>query len=424
MSVLAVFGGIPNLGSVKGNDVSTLSTTQTLAIAETPTSPQVFGRGRLSDLFGDFVIYRSLEPLDARLPGFKVAQRHVGLAGAACPRKQEKAYASVATWIVEQAQQVRGSKERLHEMLYVGDTLYNDSQAFRNMVSVSGWRGACFIGAERSEQTPAATIEAGAIYSANRWSALGEWAHWLRSEGGMRLDGSTAVIVDIDKTALGAKGRNDRVIDNARLCGAYATMTSLLGEGVNIDEFEKYYSELNRTRYHNVTEDNQDYLAYICVVLSTGLVSFEELMREVHNGSIDNFEQFIRQVESRMMTSTYSEALRQAHDSVIMSVRNGDPTPFKRFRRQEFICTIERMGNLPDDAGVDTILAEEITLTQEVWELADWLKQRGCLLLCLSDKPDEASRPNKHVSADLPAVHRAETHRVGASIRATLDSIG
>ncbi len=404
--------------------MGTFSTTQTVAIAETPTSPQVFGRGRLSDLFGDLVVYRSLEPLDSRIPGFKVAQRHVGLAGAACPRKQEKAYADVTTWIVEQAQQVRGSKEKLREMLYVGDTLYNDSQAFRNMVAASAWRGACFIGAERSEQTPAATIDADNIYSANRWSALGEWAQWLRGEANMHLDGSTAVIVDIDKTALGAKGRNDKVIDNARLCGAYSTMTSLLGPSVDLDEFDRYYSELNRTRYHNVTEDNQDYLAYICVVLSTGLVSFEELMREVHNGSIDNFEQFIRQVESRMMTSTYSEALRQAHDSVIMSVRNGDPTPFKRFRRQEFICTIERMGNAPDDAGVDSILSEEITLTQEVWELTGWLKERGCLLLCLSDKPDEASMPNQRVSADLPPVHRAETHRVGASIRKTLEAIG
>jgi hypothetical protein len=81
------------------------------------------------------------------------------------------------------------------------------------------------------------------------------------------------------------------------------------------------------------------------------------------------------------------------------------------------------MGNVPDDAPVERMLTEEITLTNEVAELASWLSERGCLLICLSDKPDEASVPDKRVSPDLPPVHRAQTHLVGTSIREALDAI-
>ena len=105
------------------------------------------------------------------------------------------------------------------------------------------------------------------------------------------------------------------------------------------------------------------------------------------------------------------------------SVRNGDPTPFKRFRRQEFISTMEHMGNMPDSATVTELLENEITITEEVYQLAMWLKERGCAILCLSDKPDEASRPHARVSPDLVPLHRAVTHRVGTDIRPVLASI-
>ncbi len=70
------------------------------------------------------------------------------------------------------------------------------------------------------------------------------------------------------------------------------------------------------------------------------------------------------------------------------------------------------MGNVADKATVDTILNEEITLTQEVCELSAWLKTRGVLMLCLSDKPFEASCPTRPDSEYQP-LHKTETHRVG-----------
>jgi hypothetical protein len=384
-----------------------------------------FGRARLSDYFGDLVVYRNLEPLDRRIQGRRAASYKMDIPADVVPRKQDRDYAKAAVWIAKQvAQKVRRSNVQLDELLFIGDTLYNDGQAFANMVDVTDWTAACFIGSEKPNDAPAAEIGEGNVYSANRWAAISDWMKWVLSQG-LHVDQRTLVIVDIDKTALGAKGRNDQVINEARLEGIYRTMDSVLGDDFDRATFESHYSELNRSRYHFLTEDNQDYLAYICMALNAGLFDYNEILKEIQNGSVDNFEQFLRMVNSRMMFgSVGGENLRQAHEAVSASVQNGDPTPFKRFRRQEFITTVERMGHMPDNTPMAELLAHEITLTNEVCEVTEWLQARGCLLLCMSDKPDEASRPDPHISADLPPVHQAETHRVGTSIADELKALG
>jgi phosphoserine phosphatase len=121
-----------------------------------------------------------------------------------------------------------------------------------------------------------------------------------------------------------------------------------------------------------------------------------------------------------MINQAAGEMLREVHEAVNTSVLNGDPTPFKRFRRQEFLTTLELMGNMPDTAPVDEILREEITLTEEAFELVQWLKERRALILCLSDKPDEASKSSSRYAVDMPPLHQAETHRIGVSILDTL----
>ena len=386
---------------------------------------QNFGRATLADYFDDWVIYRSLEPLDKRLPGFKTASYRMGINDDHIPRKQEPEYAKAAVWFLEEAHQIVGSTKPLKELLFIGDTLFNDGQAFNNMIAVSHWQGACFIGADRNEQPPAVSIdEALNLYNANRWNELGNWLAWCRTRG-LQLNEQTAVVVDIDKTALGAKGRNDHVIDRARLEVIFRTMAAVLGEErFDRPRFIEHYNELNRGRYHFLTADNQDYLAYICLVLNTGLISFEELIDEIQHDSLKNFDQFIRWVDSRLkINETDSETLLEVHSAVLGSVRTGDPTPFKRFRRQEFSCTVECMGNMPDSASVAEILDNEITLTEEVCQVSQWLKGRGCFLLCLSDKPDEASRPTGRGVADTLPVHRVATHRVGADLRAVLAEI-
>jgi hypothetical protein len=383
-----------------------------------------YGRASLSDIFGDWVIYRNLEPLDKRVAGLKSAGYKMGLKDDRIPRKLEKEYAKAAIWFVKEIQRVRGLSSPIQEFLFIGDTILNDGQAYLNIHQESNWRGSCFIGSEKAAQPPSVEIdEATAVYSANRWSALSTWLEWTLAQG-FRLDAQTAVIVDIDKTALGAKGRNDQVIDQARLQGIYRTMSSVLGEDFDRVAFEKQYAELNKARYHFLTGDNQDYLAYICLVLNTGYLQFDEVLQQLQTKSVENFEQFVRTVDYRLLSQPgVSEAFRQVHEAVVTSVRVGDPTPFKRFRREEFLSTVEHMGHLADNTPVDELSKKEITLTQEVWEVSEWLQARNCMLLCLSDKPDESSCPSPQLAAKYAPVHKTVTHRVGISIVAELNAL-
>jgi hypothetical protein len=400
-----------------------VSTTNVIAEEQMQSILKSYGRASLSDYFEDMVIYRNLEPLDRRLPGLKAAAYKMEVANDRIPRKQERDYAKAAVWFAKQAQKLHKGSIDLREMLFVGDTLYNDGQAYVNMKQIGGWHGSCFIGSEKPGDPFKIETDPNQIFSTNRWAALGEWVRWTLEQG-LRLNERTAVIVDIDKTALGAKGRNDEVINQARLEGIYRTMNSVLGDNFDRAAFERQYHELNRARYHFLTEDNQDYLAYICLVLNAGLITYEEVQDGIKNHSLENFEQFLRWVDSRMMgRATTWENIRQVHEAVIGSVRTGDPTPFKRFRRQEFIATVERMGNMPDNTAVEELLEREITLTNEVCELAQWLQGRGCVLICLSDKPDEASCPDRRQPTDLLPVHKTETHLVGTSIQDVLKSL-
>ena len=75
------------------------------------------------------------------------------------------------------------------------------------------------------------------------------------------------------------------------------------------------------------------------------------------------------------------------------------------------------MGHLSDNASLAERLLEEVCLTREVVEFAQWLRGRGCLLLALSDKPDEATMPSPALASQgyLP-LHRTSTHIIGRSI--------
>lgn len=401
------------------------STTATLPMAELTIEMENFGKAKLADYFDDLVIYRNLEPLDRRIKGLKSAGYKMGLTSDQIPRKFERDYAKAAMWFAEEAQRLRRVSQPLSELLFIGDTLLNDGQAYKNLRHLSEWRGACFIGADRLEYEPDVEFdEAENLYNANRWSALGDWIEQVVAQD-FKLDQQTVAIVDIDKTALGAKGRNDQVIDKARIEGIYRTMDAVLGSNFNQAAFERQYGELNRARFHPLTADNQDFLAYICLVLNTGLIGFDNVVTEFGNGSLYDFEQFLRWVDSRMMAAPgrMGEAFRQVHEAVVASLRVGDPTPFKRFRREEFMSTAARMGNFSEDTPVEQILDEEITLTQEVRELCAWLRERGVLLICLSDKPEEASCPPRRTSDFLP-IHQIETSCVGTSIQDRLDQLG
>jgi hypothetical protein len=276
-----------------------------------------------------------------------------------------------------------------------------------------------FIASEKDEPAEIEISEQadGTLYLANRWAAIADaavhpsFAQFCRDRA-FPIDEHTAVIVDLDKTALGARGRNDHVINQARVEAVRRTVGDLLGDAFDAQAFQAAYDELNQSEFHPFTADNQDYLAYICLILGSGLYHLEPLVERVRTGRMTSFAQFITEVEDQ--AADLPNALREIHQRVYGRVRTGDPTPFKAFRYNEYQATVEQMGCLDDDASAEELLADEIVVTQEVREAALRWRQQGALLFGLSDKPDEASVPSEELAAQgYRAIHRVETHAVG-----------
>jgi len=220
------------------------------------------------------------------------------------------------------------------------------------------------------------------------------------------------VIVDLDKTALGARGRNAHVIDQARVAAVRETVADLLGAVFDPLAFRTAYDELNQPEFHPFTADNQDYLAYICLILGSGLYGLQQVLADVRAGRLTSFASFIAHADER--AREMAPNLRAIHAEIYANVRAGDPTPFKPFRYNEYLTTVARMGHKADDAPLQELLAEEIVITQEVRAQALAWRSRGALLFGLSDKPDEASIPSQELAAQgYRAIHRVETHAVG-----------
>jgi hypothetical protein len=374
---------------------------------------RVFGRCSVHEFVGDFIVYRNLAPIDPRLPGLDVVGAQVGLPAGLIPRKSEPAYAEVIAVFLRAARAVEATGAELARLIYLGDTRLNDGTAFANIARAGNWPGLAVIVAER-EEPPEVRVqhqENRWVYLANRWGALASLESYCREQG-FPLDEGTAVVIDLDKTALGARGRNDRVIDEARVEAVRRTVGGLLGDDLDPPSFRAAYDRLNQQEFHPFTADNQDYLAYICLILGAGLVDVDRLVARVEAGELSSFRDFMTEVDARR--GDLSPALQEIHRDVYDRVRSGDPTPFKTFRREEYRATIERMGWMRDDAPVGEILAGEITVTQEVREAASWLRGQGALLFALSDKPDEASLPTDELAAQgWQPIHRTGTHAVG-----------
>ncbi len=372
-----------------------------------------YGYTSVYEFLGDTVVYRNLAPVDPRLPPLAEMRERVGLPAGLTPRKSQPEYARVMAYLLRRARALDVPGTAIEQLVYVGDTRLNDGTAFANLCHAGDWPGLAFIGSERDEPAHVEIVEqdGGTLYLSNRWAALAEFDRFCR-ERGFPLDERTAVIVDLDKTALGARGRNDHVINQARVEAVRRTVGDLLGDDFDPQGFQAAYDCLNQTEFHPFTTDNQDYLAYVCLILGSGLYGLDPLVAEVRARRLTTFEQFIARVEDR--AGELPPALRRIHKRVYARVRQGDPTPFKPFRYNEYQATVERMGQLDDDAPVAELLEHEIVITQEVREVALAWREQGALLFGLSDKPDEASIPTDDLAAQgYRAIHRVETHAVG-----------
>lgn len=371
---------------------------------------QLLGRASLSEFLGDLVVYRNLAPVDARVPDLVAVLRKLKLDDTGVPRKTEPRYAEVVAEMLRSAHRLGGGNGRLTGLVVVGDTEHNDGTAFRNLCHALGCTGAAFIGNE-TDATPeledVADGSEGTLCRANRWGLLDRFNQRLAALG-IEVGPSTAVVIDIDKTALGARGRNHRPIDEARSAAVLKTVMGVLGDSVDRGLVVCAYSHFNQSAFHPFTTDNQDYLAYICLLVAARWIDLGDLTDLIDSGVLTTFADLLETVDD------LAPGLDDVHRTVAAAVAAGDPTPFKDFRRAEYEETVARM-NAPDSSDdLTSVLESCLTITQEVREAAlDW-RRRGALLLGLSDKPDEASMPTDELASRgyLP-VHRTPAWVVG-----------
>jgi len=371
-----------------------------------------YGRSSVSEFLNDRIVYRNLQPADPSLPSFEDLRQELGLVQ--IPRKTEAEYARVIVRLLGAARAQDDPGIALKKLVFIGDTRLLDGTAFENICREGGWPGLAFIGSETEKPEAVETVPTmgrQTLYLANRWAALAGFDGYCAAQG-QAVDEHTVVVVDLDKTAVGARGRNAKVIDQARVRAVQVTVAGILGAAFDLAAFQQAYDLLNQPEFHPFTADNQDYLAYICLVLGGGLYGLDEVAGEVRSGSLRSFQQFIKRVEGR--ANELAPALAQMHSEIYANVQTGDPTPFKPFRRNEYLETVGRFGCLADDALLEQMLREEIVITQEVRQMVITWRERGALIFGLSDKPDEASLPTEELAArGYRPIHRTETHGVG-----------
>jgi len=373
-----------------------------------------YGRTSVSEFLGDRIVYRNLDPYDRSLPRLAQTRQQVGLTAGSMPRKNEPEYARVIVYLLGRCLQQDLPGGKIERLVFVGDTRLLDGTAYANLCQAGGWPGLAFIGSEDKQPAGFKLAEAEGghpLYLSNRWTALRDFDRFCAAQA-MPVGVGTAVVIDLDKTTVGARGRNGQVIDQARMEAVETTVADLLGAAFDPASFRAVYDPLNQPEFHPFTADNQDYLAYICLILGSGLYSYAGLVGEVQSGRLASFGQFISDVEGRK--GELPSQLAQIHRDIFRNFQAGDPTPFKTFRRNEYLSTTRRFGCLDDLAPVEKLLQDEIVITQEVRQLALEWRSRGALLFGLSDKPDEASLPTPELEQQghLP-LHRTMTHVVG-----------
>jgi len=279
-------------------------------------------RMSLSEILGERVVYRRLEPADTRLQGLSRIRQRLGIPAGLIPRKTSLAYARAIADFLQQAQAARGEKEPLRHILFIGDTRMNDGQAAANLGAHLPLHG--FIGADRLHQKPIVELD-GNLMIANRWAALSDFEAWIKAEG-VPLSTCTALLIDMDKTAIGARGRNDHVIDAARVEAVRLVIEEALGENFDEEGFRAVYDRLNTSRYHPFTQDNQDFLAYISLMAVGQVYPAVEMWADLETGRLSSFEDFVRTCDARQ--DRMSRGLRVVHHEVMRNLARGDPTPF------------------------------------------------------------------------------------------------
>jgi len=327
----------------------------------------------MSDIIGDNIFFRELNPQNPDLVPIDVVLYRLNLDHV--PRKKDPEYPQVISCFLN----LMGNFDKI---LFLGDTLLNDKTFAEGLISLGEYDVRAIITQEKEGEFEL-TREGQIIYS-NKWNFVRELPDYLKREG-FTIDERTAVILDIDKTFIGARGKNHRAIDNARIEAIYRLFRET---GLEFDyrEFVKIYNILNSPEYHPLTGDNQDIVAFLTIILASG--EMEEISTD------------IEVIAENVLNNARNERIKEFAQELLGNIKSNRATLFPTFRRMEYLTTIEFMDRF-EDAPLQKLLNEEILITGEIYET---FENTLATVLALTDKPEASSLPPE--GSNLPPIHK------------------
>ncbi len=329
-------------------------------------------KGKISDLIGDNIFFRELRPLNPDLVPIEVVLYRLNLDRV--PRKKDPEYPRVISCYLN----LLGDFDRI---LFLGDTLLNDKNFAIGLTALGEYDVFAVITRESGEKFELKQ-ERNILYS-NRWSFILELPEYL-AKMDFYIDEKTAVIIDIDKTMIGARGRNDHAIDLARAWAVYKLLKKAEIE-MNFHDFFKLYKRVNSPDFFDITHDNQDIVAFVAIALSSGIVEEITSVEET----------------ARKLIRTKNSFLSFIGKEVLENLEKRAPTLFPTFREMEYFSTIEFMDRFDDTTPLEKLLKEEILITGEIFDL---LENSLATVIALTDKPERSSLPPEGVN--LPPIHK------------------
>ncbi|GAC1357562.1 MAG: hypothetical protein NVSMB42_16630 [Herpetosiphon sp.] len=353
----------------------------------------------LADLLGDYVTYRNLRLLDPMITWQPPAR---------LPRKVEPAYGQVVVDLLTAIQSVAHPGTPLTRILVIGDNRATDGVMFEHARCLLPASSHALIVDETGAPQACSPEQAG-ISHADGWPMVDRWSRRLADQG-VTIDCTTAVLLDVDKTLLGPRGRNSGVIDLTRGMAMASTIKALVGQAWNQARFDDALSAFNRPALHHFTGDNQDFVALLCLLVVAGGWDRAVLAAEIASGKTGGPAALIQRALQHHHLQPIWPALSEMADRVAA----GDPTPFKRFREYEYRLTVERM-NVGGELSAPDRLQTELCICGEVYSAAQHWQRAGALIVALSDKPDEAALPSPELAAaGYQPLHHVKTHIVTA----------
>lgn len=376
---------------------------------------KIWPRHSIADIFDNRIVYRNLIPLDDRIPDIEVARQALNLAEGWIPRKaKDPEYADVILFFLAHFATL-DSRGELSRVLYLGNRQSRDQATLGHFRQSTDLTLFSFLCEEDEEQAKEVTID-GDNMLVNRWEGLADLAVFLH-ERGFPLDAQTAIIVDLDKTVIAARGRNSWPLNRSRVEGVKLMVQDVLGARFEEPRFQAVYGELNQPKYHFFTEDNQDYVTYVSLMASALVYPINDLLEDLAYEKLTTFREFLAVTRERLQSSPQYQDLWPVYEEVAYYYALNDPTVFKSFRHKQYESTLGRLDMLPDGVDEDQLLQEEIVMTREVFDFLQMAKKRGVNLLTISDRPDESLLPSSEMAArGYKPIHKLPFKVVGAAI--------